>query len=113
MHFTNTIGTSSLHPPVTPQAMMIVRDVALNRTDYIVLAHGELVFKTHDGESRVVRSGDVVVQVANAHEWLNETDQAARECHRQIAGLVASLFGQSCKESYPSGRRSQGISRVV
>lgn len=62
----------------------VVHDAALTHTDYIVLTQGELVFKTHDGESRVVRAGDVVVQAANAHEWLNETDQTARECHERL-----------------------------
>jgi hypothetical protein len=66
-----------------PTCHLDINDAALSCTDYIVLTQGELVFKTHDGESRVIRSGDVLVQVANAHEWLNETDQTARECHER------------------------------
>jgi hypothetical protein len=39
----------------------------------------------------VVKAGDVVVQAANAHEWLNETDQTARESHERFrASLLHS-----------------------
>jgi mannose-6-phosphate isomerase-like protein (cupin superfamily) len=46
--------------------------------DYFILLDGELHLELDNGEERLVKAGDVVIQNATRHRWRNETDRPAR-----------------------------------
>ena len=50
-----------------------------NTIDYIVVTHGTLEIVLHDGSKRRAVAGDVVVQLANVHQWNNVGDNWGRE----------------------------------
>jgi quercetin dioxygenase-like cupin family protein len=47
--------------------------------DYVVVTHGTLRLAFHDGSHKDVKVGDVIIQVANIHQWVNVSDEPARE----------------------------------
>ncbi|KAK4686794.1 hypothetical protein P7C73_g3338, partial [Tremellales sp. Uapishka_1] len=49
-----------------------------NRLDYLVILSGQIELSFHDGSQKSVGPGDLVVQLGNAHQWTNKTDQWAR-----------------------------------
>lgn len=46
--------------------------------DYGVLLEGELWLELDDGEQRLVRPGDVVIQNGTRHAWRNKSEQPAK-----------------------------------
>jgi len=46
--------------------------------DYGIILVGELWLELDNGEARLVRAGDVVVQNGTRHAWRNKTNQIAR-----------------------------------
>ncbi|WP_248800798.1 cupin domain-containing protein [Pseudomonas sp. MWU13-2105] len=46
--------------------------------DYVVLIEGELWLELDDGEERLVRSGEVVIQNGTRHAWRNKSDKVAK-----------------------------------
>lgn len=51
-----------------------------NTIDYVVFTHGTWELVLHDGVKKTLRVGDVVVQLANVHQWINIGDDWGREC---------------------------------
>ncbi|KAK4683712.1 hypothetical protein P7C73_g6520, partial [Tremellales sp. Uapishka_1] len=49
-----------------------------NTLDYIIVVSGHLELLFHDGDKKEVGPGDLIVQLGNAHQWLNKSDQWAR-----------------------------------
>ena len=47
--------------------------------DYVIVTHGTLTLELHDGTTRDVGAGEVVIQLANVHAWHNRTDGWGRE----------------------------------
>lgn len=57
------------------------QDPAMHRTptvDYVVIIEGELWLELDDGQRRLVRAGDVVIQTGNRHAWRNTSDNVAK-----------------------------------
>ncbi|KAK7692020.1 hypothetical protein QCA50_005425 [Cerrena zonata] len=55
--------------------------VPMHRTgsiDYAIVVKGSVVLVLDDGERRVLKEGDVVVQRGTNHSWINETDDWSR-----------------------------------
>lgn len=46
--------------------------------DYVVILEGELWLELDNGEQRLVRSGDVVIQQGTRHAWRNKSERPAR-----------------------------------
>ncbi|RXK35771.1 hypothetical protein M231_06957 [Tremella mesenterica] len=46
--------------------------------DLIIITIGSLQLKLHDGREILLNAGDLFVQVAAVHQWINPTDQMAR-----------------------------------
>jgi uncharacterized cupin superfamily protein len=46
--------------------------------DYVVIIEGELWLELDDGQERLVRSGDVVIQNGTRHAWRNKSDKVAK-----------------------------------
>ena len=46
--------------------------------DIGIITHGQIELIFHEGEPKVVNTGDVVVQLANVHGWRNTTDTPTR-----------------------------------
>ena len=45
--------------------------------DYLVILEGELWLELDDGQERLVRSGDVVIQNGTRHAWRNKSNKPA------------------------------------
>jgi len=57
------------------------QDPAMHRTptvDYVVILEGELWLELDDGQQRLMRAGDVVIQNATRHAWRNTSGRVAR-----------------------------------
>ena len=46
--------------------------------DYGILLEGELWLELDDGQEKLLRSGDVVIQNATRHAWRNRSQQVAK-----------------------------------
>jgi len=46
--------------------------------DYVVIIEGELWLELDDGEERLLRRGEVVIQNGTRHAWRNKSDQVAK-----------------------------------
>jgi quercetin dioxygenase-like cupin family protein len=44
----------------------------------VVILEGELWLELDDGEERLMRSGDVVIQNGTRHAWRNKSDKVAK-----------------------------------
>lgn len=49
--------------------------------DYAVATNGTFELVLHDGSKRVVKPGNVVVQLANVHQWNNVGDDWGSESY--------------------------------
>ncbi|NER60725.1 cupin domain-containing protein [Pseudomonas sp. MAFF212428] len=57
------------------------QDPAMHRTptvDYVVILEGELWLELDDGQQRLLRAGDVVIQNATRHAWRNTSGSVAK-----------------------------------
>jgi quercetin dioxygenase-like cupin family protein len=50
-----------------------------NSIDYLIMTNGTFELVLHDGSKRRLTPGDVVVQLANVHQWNNVGDDWARQ----------------------------------
>ncbi|WWD20840.1 hypothetical protein CI109_105317 [Kwoniella shandongensis] len=85
-------------------------DGALHFTDtfdYLVITHGEAVLVLHDGTTKTVTVGDVIVQIANIHAWSNKTSEWARFFGVVVPSKPFKLDGKGLEEAPFNGYHAQ------
>lgn len=66
-------GTPKRHLPATHPLMHATRSI-----DYAIILHGEIDMLVDDGVEVHLKAGDVVVQQATNHAWINRTQDFCR-----------------------------------
>ena len=66
-------GTPKRHMPATHPLMHATRSI-----DYAIVMHGEIVMLVDDGVEVTVKAGDVIVQQATNHAWINRSKDFCR-----------------------------------
>ncbi|WRT70831.1 uncharacterized protein IL334_007830 [Kwoniella shivajii] len=66
-----------------------------NTFDYVIVTHGELELILPDGQTKIVKVGDAVVQAANIHAWNNNTDEWARFVGVVVPSEPATVNGKT------------------
>ena len=74
--------------------------------DYLIVTHGQLKLTLHDGTTKIVNAGDLVVQTAAVHQWSNETSEPARECQPAYFPAVQGA-GAPSLSAFPCPRPKQ------
>lgn len=72
---------ASQHGDATPKRNMPPTHPLMHATrsvDYAIVLHGEIVMLLDDGVETVVRAGDVVIQQATNHAWINRSKDFCR-----------------------------------
>ncbi|WWC72680.1 uncharacterized protein I206_106644 [Kwoniella pini CBS 10737] len=78
-----------------------------NTFDYLVITHGELELVLPDGQTRIVKVGDTVVQAANVHAWNNNTDEWARFVGVVVPSEGAKVDGKTLDQPPVNGYHAQ------
>ncbi|KZW02579.1 hypothetical protein EXIGLDRAFT_415755 [Exidia glandulosa HHB12029] len=69
--------------------------------DYNILLVGELIHTTEDGDERVIKAGDIVIQRGTLHGWRNPSDtQWARMLSVLVDGEAAVVNGQTLQDEW-------------
>jgi quercetin dioxygenase-like cupin family protein len=73
-----------------------------NTIDYIVILEGELEFSLNDGEKRIFRKGDIVIERACWHAWKNTSKTEAARMIAFVVGGKGAVEGAGAVELPPA-----------
>ena len=85
-------------------------ETSMHRTqslDYAVILEGEITVGLEGGEARVLRRGDVVVQRATMHRWLNRSESNWARIFFVTLGAEKVFIGEKPLEEDMGGRKGE------